>query len=213
MNAREMNDRSGRVRDPRRSPPRRFAALAATALIGLLTTACGDASPPAAATTGESTSATGGSTSSPSTVAYSRCMRSHGLPNFPDPDIKGNYPAVDPHHLGVSSTQYQAAEQACQHLLPTGGSLQQQTNQCLWFGNCPPALLQQLLDIEREYARCMRSHGVPKWPDPTINKGRPAFDLSSAGIDPQSTSTSQFEAKDRECRRQIGGSVPTLPST
>jgi len=211
MNGREMNDSSGRGRQ-RRSWPRWAAALAATALICLLATACGDGSPPAT-TTGVSTSTTGGSTSSPSAVAYSRCMRAHGLPNFPDPDTKGNYPAVDPQHLGVSSSQYQAAEQACQPLLPTGGSLQQQTNQCLWFGECPPTLLQQLMNIEREYARCMRSHGVPNWPDPTINKGRPAFDLSSAGIDPQSTSSSQFQSEDRECRRLMGGSVPALPST
>jgi hypothetical protein len=54
---------------------------------------------------------------------------------------------------------------------------------------------------------------VPNWPDPTINKGRPAFDLSSAGIDPQSTSSSRFQSEDRECRRLIGGSVPALPST
>jgi hypothetical protein len=211
MNARQISDSSGRGRQRRRPSPR-WAALAAMALTGLLATACGDGSSPAA-TAGGSTSATGGSTSSPSAAAYSRCMRSHGVPNFPDPDIKGNYPTVDPQHLGVSSTQYQAAEQACQHLLPTGGSLQQQTNQCLWFGNCPPALLQQLLNIERDYARCMRAHGVPNWPDPTINKGRPAFDLSNAGIDKQTTDSSQFESKDRECRRLTGGSVPKLPYT
>jgi hypothetical protein len=140
-------------------------------------------------------------------------MRSHGLPNFPDPDIKGNYPTIDARHLGVSSSRFQAAEQSCQHVLPVGGSLQQQTNQCLWFGDCPPALLQQLLNIEREYARCMRSHGVPNWPDPTINKGRPVFDVGSAGIDTQSTSSSRFGSEDRECRLEVGGSVPELPYT
>jgi hypothetical protein len=141
-------------------------------------------------------------------------MRSHGVPAFPDPDIKGNYQAVDPQHLGVGSSQLQSAQAACQSQLPTGGSLQQQTNQCLWFGDCPPTLLQQLLNLGREYARCMRAHGVPNWPDPTLNKGRPAFDLSSAGIDKQSTDSSQFAAKDRECRRLSGGgSVPNLPYT
>jgi hypothetical protein len=212
MNGREMSASSGRGRDRGRSWLRWAGALAAMAMTGLLATACGGGPSPAASA-GESSSATGGSTSSPSGVAYSRCMRSHGLPKFPDPDAKGNYPAVDPQHLGVSDSLYQAAEQACQPLLPTGGSLQQQTNQCLWFGNCPPALLQQLLNIEREYARCMRTHGVPNWPDPTINKGRPAFDLGSAGIDAQSTDSSQFMAKDDECRRLVGGSVPELPYT
>jgi hypothetical protein len=141
-------------------------------------------------------------------------MRSHGVPNFPDPGPKGNWSNVDPHHLGVSSSQLQAAEQACQPLLPSGGSLEEQTNQCLHFGNCPPALLQQVLNIEREYARCMRTHGVPNWPDPTIDsRGHPVFDLGSAGIDAQSTDSSQFRAKDDECRRLLGGSVPDLPYT
>jgi hypothetical protein len=177
--------------------------LGAIALTGLLTTACGNAS---------SSPATGKSTRSPSGVAYSACMRSHGVPKFPDPDSKGNFQA-DPEQLGVSSTRYQASERACQHLLPTGGSLQQQTNQCLWFGDCPPALLQQLMDIERKYAQCVRSHGVTHWPDPTLNKGRPAFDLSSAGIDTQFPNSSRFRPVDGECRRSVGGSVPALPTS
>jgi hypothetical protein len=180
---------------------RRVVGLAALVLTGLSVTACGG-SPTAAATSGAS-----------STVAYSACMRAHGVPSFPDPDNKGNYPAVDPQRLGVSSSQYQAAEQTCQPLLPTGGSLEQQTNQCLWFGDCPPALLQQVLDIERRYSQCIRSHGVPNWPDPTLNKGRPAFNLSAAGIDPQSTDSSQFLDQDRACRAAAGGSVPKLPYT
>lgn len=190
-------------RDRRRSWPRWATILGAMALTGLLATACGSDS---------SSSTTGKSTRPSSAVAYSACMRSHGVPRFPDPDSKGNFQA-DPEQLGVSSTRYQASEQACQHLLPTGGSLQQQTNLCLWFGDCPPALLQQLMDIERKYAQCMRSHGVPRWPDPTIGKGRPVFDVSAAGIDPQSTSSSRFRAADGECRGVTGGSVPRLPTS
>jgi hypothetical protein len=69
--------------------------------------------------------------------------------------------------------------------------------------------------LERRYAGCMRSHGVPSWPDPSISPkgGRPVFDLSGAGIDPQSTDSPQFVSKDRECRRLHGGSVPSLPFT
>jgi hypothetical protein len=141
-------------------------------------------------------------------------MRSHGVPNFPDPDSKGMPGQADPQHLGVSSSEYQAAEQACQHLLPTGGSLQTQTQQCLLFGDCPQTLLQQLLTVERMYAQCMRTHGVPNWPDPTVGaKGRPVFDLSGAGIDPQSANLSQFWSKEEECRRLVGGTVPILPVT
>ncbi len=113
----------------------------------------------------------------------------------------------------ASDSRYMTAEQDCQHLLPTGGSLQQQTHQCLLFGDCPQALVQQLLTVERQYAQCIRSQGVPNWPDPTISAkgGRPVFDLSDAGIDPRTADTSQFRAKDDECRHQAGGTVPVLP--
>ena len=130
----------------------------------------------------------------------------------------GAHPAaIDavPHQLGVSPALYQVAEQTCRPLLPTGGSLQQQTQGCVLFGDCPPALVQQLLTIERQWAQCLRSHGVPNWPDPTISAkgGRPVFDLTGAGIDPQSADTSQVLAKEAACRHQVGGSVPNLPTT
>ena len=193
-------------------PPRRrglpVAAIIITTLVVLA--GCGDnptptgpGGPPDRATTG-----------SPSAIAYAVCMRAHAVPNFPDPDSRGNPPQADPQQLGISPSRYQAAEQACQSLLPTGGSLQQQTQQCVLFGDCPGALVQQVLTVERQYAQCLRAHGVSNWPDPTVGaKGRPVFDLSHAGIDPDSTNTSQFRSNDRDCRRLIGGSVPTLPST
>jgi hypothetical protein len=185
------------------------AAIVAAAVLAMA--ACSSGSSPSS--TGVSPHA-GAATNFRSVVAYSACMRSNGVPHFPDPDSKGNPPQADPQHLGVSSSQLQAAEQACQHLLPTGGSLQQQTQQCVLFGDCPQALLQQLLTAEQRYAQCMRSHGVPSWPDPTVGaKGRPVFDLSSAGIDPQSTESSQFQSKEAECRSLTGGSVPILPVT
>lgn len=184
------------------------AAIVATAVLAMA--ACSHGSPPS---TGGSPAARGSSNSS-SAVTYSTCMRSNGVPNFPDPDSKGNPPQADPQHLGVSSSQLQVAEQACQHLLPTGGSLQQQTQQCLLLGDCPQALLHRLLTVERRYAQCMRLHGLPNWPDPTVGaKGRPVFDLSSAGIDPQSTESSQFQSKQAACRSLTGGTVPILPVT
>ena len=206
-----MLDSARVMRRPRH--PRRCglpaAAIVATAILAMA--ACSSGGSPSS--TSGSPHARGSSSSS-SAVAYSACMRSNGVPNFPDPDSKGNPPQADPQHLGVSSSQLQAAEQACQHLLPTSGSLQQQTQQCLLFGDCPQTLLQQLLIVERRYAQCMRSHGVPDWPDPTVGaKGRPVFDLSSAGIDPQSVDSSQFRSMEGECRSFVGGSVPILPFT
>ena len=210
-----MNDGTRVIRGPRRAWPRTArtaAATIATAALALPAVACSGGSPSSAGSGGSPHA--GASTNTPSAVAYAACMRSHGVPNFPDPDSKGMPGQADPQHLGVSSSVYQAAEQACQHLLPTGGSLQNQTQQCLLFGDCPQTLLQQLLKVERMYAQCMRTHGVPNWPDPTVGaKGRPVFDLSGAGIDPQSANLSQFWSKEEECRRLVGGTVPILPVT
>jgi hypothetical protein len=192
------------------------AAFVAAAVLALA--ACSSGGNPSS-TGSDGSPHAGGFTGSPSAVAYSACMRSHGVPNFPDPDSKGMPAPADPQQLGVSSSQLQTAEQACQPLLPTGGSLRQQTQQCLLYGDCPQALVQQLLTVERQYAQCLRSHGIPNWPDPTISTkgGRPVFDLGGAGLDPNSTAyskdSSQFGSKDRTCRRLVGGSVPTLPYT
>jgi hypothetical protein len=39
-------------------------------------------------------------------------------------------------------------------------------------------LVQQAVNAGREFARCMRSHGVPNWPDPTVDsEGRPLFNI------------------------------------
>ena len=134
-------------------------------------------------------------------------MRSHGVPNFPDPQSNGQLPKTSAQQLGVSTSQLQAAQRACQPMLPTGGSFQQQAQQCFLTGDCPPALLQQILTAAGKFARCMRSHGVPNWPDPTIDsQGRPAFDVGNVGIDPHSP---PIVDKEVECDRLTGGAVPT----
>jgi hypothetical protein len=57
-------------------------------------------------------------------LKFSRCMRRHGLPDFPDPGSQGGGiqitggPGGD---LDPNSPVFQAAQHACQHLLPGGG--------------------------------------------------------------------------------------------
>jgi hypothetical protein len=203
-----MNDSTRVTRRPRRAWPRTArpaAAIIATAALALLTAACSSGSLSSAGSRGSPHA--GGSTSSPSAVAYSACMRSHGVPNFPDPDSSGAIPKQggDPQQLGVSTSQLQAAQTACQPLLPAGGSLQDQARQCMVTGDCPPALVQQIETAQRKFARCMRSHGFPNFPDPTTDsEGRPvlAWSISKTGIDPHS---SQYVAKEDECQRLTGG--------
>ena len=92
-------------------------------------------------------------------VVYSRCMRSNGVHGFPDPpstsaagrvfkDTIGRLSSSDPH--------FAAAQRACAHLLPNGGTSDQNAQQ----------QRAQLAD-ELSFARCMRRHGVARFPDPT----------------------------------------------
>ena len=151
------------------------AVVIAAAGLALLVAAC-SGSP---SSTGSGGSSNAGGSANSQLVAYSQCMRSKGLPDFPDP-ASGVPPKVTAQELGVSSSQLQAAQGACQHLLPaSGGSLTSRSiQQCYVAGVCPQALVQQALTAGRELARCMRSHGVPDWPDPTIDsEGRPLFDI------------------------------------
>jgi hypothetical protein len=186
---------------------RTSAAIIATAALALLAAACSSGSPSSAGTGGSPTA--GQSASSPSAVAYSACMRSNGVPSFPDPGSNGQVPKGDAQRFGVSSSQLQAAESACQRLYPTnGGSFQQLIQECETTGDCPQAVVQQALNVMREYARCMRSHGVPNWPDPTIDsEGRPFFNVSAAGLSYQYTHSSLLGSKDLECERLVGGSA------
>jgi len=207
-----MNDRTRVTRRPRRTwPPRArtAAAIIATAALVLLAAACSGGSP-AFTGSGGSPSA-GGSTSSPSAVGFSGCMRSHGVPNYPDPDSNGTLPKTSAQQLGVSSSQFNAAQRACQNLLPaTSGSFGQQVRQCYLAGNCPPALVQQMLTVGRKFARCMRNHGVSNWPDPTLDsQGRPFFNLSGQGITHSESHSAQMGAKAQECGRVAGGGLAT----
>jgi hypothetical protein len=203
-----MNDGTPVMRRPRQAwPPavRTTAAVIATAALALLAACSG--SPSSSTGSGGSPNAAG-SSSSPSAVAYSACMRSHAVPNFPDPASNGQVPKAAAQDLGVSSSQLQAAQTACQRLYPTnGGSLTASMMLCLQTGDCPQAMVAQVLTAERRFAQCMRSHGVPGWPDPTVEQGRPAFNLLHVhGFDPNSTEIRY--TKTSECQRTIQGTLP-----
>src|SRR5690349_25028105 len=114
----------------------------ATAVLVLLAACSGGA--PSTGSGGSPKAA--GATSSPSAVAYSACLRSHGVPNFPDPDSSGQLPKGDAQRFGVSGSQLQTARQVCQHLLPdNGGAINTDSiQQCMMADACPPALVRQV---------------------------------------------------------------------
>jgi hypothetical protein len=201
------NDSTHVTRRPRRARPptaRIAAALIATAALALLAAACSGS--PSSTGAGGSLNA-GDSSSSPSAVAYSHCMRSHGVPNYPDP-TDGQLPKGDARAFGVSSSVFSAARSACRHLLPSAGSFQDQASQCMLAGDCPPAVVQQMLTTDRKFARCMRSHGVPNWPDPTLGlQGNPVFDLTKVGITHSQTHSAPMSDTITECQRLEGATL------
>jgi hypothetical protein len=190
---------AGRLERPRYAPP---LALAAIMSLALLAVACGCGSTgrdvaQLPATTQPRPSSDPGPTSAQvnGALAFSRCMRSNGVTSYGDPSSTGVLPKKTPQQLGVSGSQFQSAQSACQHLLANGG---QPT----------PALLQQSWKAFREFAGCMRHHGMPSWPDPTgypQHPDRPTFDLQSVGIDPSSP---QLGRQIHECTPLLGGVNP-----
>jgi hypothetical protein len=96
------------------------------------------------------------SASSPPTqlLRFSECMRSHGVPSFPDPSGQGIH--IGPGSgINPSSPAFRAAQSACRKLLPGGGP-----------GNQHPTA--QQIDMARQISECMRQHGVTGFPDPTL---------------------------------------------
>jgi hypothetical protein len=166
--------------------------------LAVLVSGCGGSSSPGVAAVGTATtSATSTTTANNSTssrtstqvheaLAFAGCMRAHGVRNFPDPDSEGNFPPLGQQALGVSKQTSLTAQQACRHLLSSGGS-------------ATPQQRQQKIAFGVKVAQCLRAHGYPNVPDPTGQ----AQELPP-GIDPSSP---QFQTREAGCERQAQRSL------
>jgi hypothetical protein len=135
------------------SGPRRALAPATLAAIAMLVAACGGNNPSSAA----------GSTRYQKALAFTKCMRSHGALGFPDPTSQGTITVTQ---ALLSNPQIRAAAPSCKRLLPRGAVQL-------------PAGLQRKLETQAlQYSACMRSHGVPNFPDPTIHNGEVGFHVA-----------------------------------
>jgi hypothetical protein len=122
----------------------------------------------AAAQAGASPS--GGDTALAQGLAFARCLRSHGVPNFPDPVAtpSGGYGfrmPLGPNRINPQAPAYVAAQEACRSLLPQWWTGQQLS----------PAQQQAWLD----WAKCIRSHGAPDFADPKFSGSQ--VQVSSGG--------------------------------
>ena len=80
-------------------------------------------------------------------------MRSHGVPNFPDPRPGG--PSVVPNWINPDAPAFLSAQKACAKFVGANGSPRAS----------PTSESVALLNL----ARCMRAHGLPSFPDPTTS--------------------------------------------
>jgi anti-sigma factor RsiW len=120
------------------------------------------------------------STTNSGPLAFAECMRKHGLPDFPDPTSSGQIQL--PAGLTTSSPAYENAAKACGSLI--GGRTTPKS-----IDRTP-----QMRTAALELAHCMRSHGVPNFPDGPITK--------SSGINQNSPT---FQRAFQSCKKYLTG--------
>jgi len=130
---------------------------------------------------------------SASLVRFAGCMRSHGVPGFPDPSTSQgpNSFGIDgynfnlPSNLNLQSPAYVSANKSCANVIGGGGGGPAQN----------PALLAKARRSALAHAVCMRRHGVPSFPDPTITSSGGGITVGSggAGLNPRSPAFQQAQ--------------------
>ena len=104
------------------------------------------------------------------------CMRANGVPDFPDLSIENGH-LVEPQLTDAqASIAKQAAEGPCraakQSLDDALGGVGQPDEQQLSAAE---------LDKVRQFAGCLRQHGLPQWPDPDATG---TFHIAGSGLEP-----------------------------
>ena len=128
--------------------------------------------------------------------SYAKCMRSHGISDFPDPSADsggqgGSFKLSGHGDLDPGNPAFKAAQQSCRSLLPGGSQ--------------PPAKSSKEIAAEVKWAQCLRSHGLPSFPDPN---GQGAFDSSKFD-----ENTPAFQTANKSCQSLMNGagSVSAVP--
>jgi hypothetical protein len=161
----------------RRTRSRR-ACLVALAALAIGVEGCGGTS---SRTTAASVAVGGGATTTGSSapddvasqaLAFARCMRANGVPNFPDP-APGHGLLFGTSGLNLGAPAVKAAQAKCHQLLPAGGPPGPGTK------THPTG---QTLERLTRIATCMREHGVPQFPDPRTSVPENPFGPGQGGV-------------------------------
>jgi hypothetical protein len=157
---------------------RRCLAVGALAVAGLLAAGCARGPAPVAAHPAGA-SGTGRNAGPDAKALWISCLAAHGVP-VSDRGVT----------LNRNAPTLRRALQACRPLQPNPGGAQQITTQ-------------DQVDYLRA-AQCMRTHGVPDFPDPVFAGGGVRFPIP-AGLNPQ---TPQVQRAVATCRRLIPVGLP-----
>ncbi|GAA3212355.1 hypothetical protein [Actinocorallia longicatena] len=115
-------------------------------------------------------------------LAYSKCMRENGVPDFPDPKIEEGGGVGLSMPKGADPEKADAANLKCKKVLPNGGE--------------PVKADPKVVEAQRKLAKCMRENGLPDFPDPDENGSTQI--QGSHDLDPTSA---KFKAAEKACAK------------
>ena len=186
---RELRSKSS---DTRRATRKSVSFLAATGgiLLSLLASACGSGSPSKPSSAG---------TAYTQAVKFAQCMRANGVTNWPDPSTSGRPQSLN--QIDPNSPAFERAYTACQKDAPSGRP-------------GPPAPTAAQLRYALAFARCIRRHGFPQFPDPLANApDQPNLSLGTGEYFPLN-STTDFQTPSpalRQAAKTCGVQLPSWP--
>lgn len=196
MSTPEADQTQERVRQAPQGRSRRTLLPAAAFAAAILVTGCGGSAPRQTASssasrrTSESRAPSGGSLHlTGPTQAFSKCMRADGVPNFPDlrgdgMRIAASGQTISINGVSMNAPAFTAARQKCEKYMPHNG------------GTPTPAQAAQQQQQDLNFARCMRSHGIANFPDPSANASNGGQAVHLVGID---LSSRTFQAAAKKC--------------
>src|SRR5438105_2676467 len=160
--------------------PTKPVPLISCALAGLALAACGGS--------GSKANASAAQDNEKQVVAFAKCMREHGV-NISTPNGPGGGPLKI---NGTNPQVMQAAQKACERYRPRGAK-----------EKLSPAERAAREDAVRNFARCMRSHGIELQTETRNGGGEIGIHINRNGVNPESPT---FQAAQKACE----GYLPKL---
>jgi len=142
---------------------------------------------------GQSSSASIAGGSYNQALKFSQCMRSHGLPDFPDPGANGAIQFSSSNGITPGSPQFDAAQKACRKFMPNKGA------------QLSPAQQAKALAQALKFSQCMRAHGIADFPDPQAGNGGIGIRIKAGPGSNLNPNNPQFQAAQAACQKAGGG--------